>query len=112
MDNFHIYSAFERCRCGAGLVYERGSSHLNGYWQCIVVASNQQWTPDHTPRIYFRDRTIVDELSVAAQGATTRYAPEPKMSIYLESGVEEAKATPAPPPPEPQQQVATGMALS
>ena len=70
-----VFSANERCECGAGLAYLRGASVP--VWDCSAIllgdallSDGERGTVDHRiPCAYFE---IQSERSRAADGATTR----------------------------------------
>lgn len=73
-----IYSAWERCKCGAGLVRARsGQNRADGAWVCSFVALHPNLTIDHQAHIERKSsrlNPIVGEDEPAARGATTRPA--------------------------------------
>lgn len=72
-----VFSAKERCECGAGLAYDRKASHP--LWDCSAIllgdalfVAGERGVADHrTPCDYY---DIVSERSGTADGATTRPA--------------------------------------
>ena len=72
-----VFSAKERCDCGAGLAYDRRASHP--VWDCSAILlgdallpSGERGVADHrTPCSYYE---ITSERNRAANGATTRPA--------------------------------------
>jgi hypothetical protein len=70
-----VFSAKERCECGAGLAYDRRSS--TPVWDCsaillgdaLLVAGERGVIGHRTPCSFYE---IVSERNRAADGATTR----------------------------------------
>jgi hypothetical protein len=72
-----VFSADERCECGAGLAYDRRAGHP--VWDCSAIllgdallTAGERGVANHrTPCGYYE---IVSEQNAAAEGATTRPA--------------------------------------
>jgi hypothetical protein len=70
-----VFSARDRCDCGAGLAYDRRSGHP--VWDCSAIllgdallAAGERGVVDHrTPCSYYE---ILSERNPAADGASTR----------------------------------------
>lgn len=71
-----VYSAFERCCCGAGLAYDTSGDSgkpYGGYWDCSdILLETADKTATHTGKLFFRFYNIKCEEQPSAAGATTR----------------------------------------
>lgn len=70
-----VFSARERCECGAGLAYERRANPL--VWDCSAILlgdalleAGERGVAHHRPPCGYFD--VVSERSPIARGATTR----------------------------------------
>lgn len=71
-----IYAATNRCPCGAGLAYEKGSD--DRAWDCSAILlgsaieSGQPGAVEHTAKLPFVFYEIKSEKQPSAGGMTTR----------------------------------------
>lgn len=65
-----MYSATERCICGAGLAYTK---HMD-YWDCsdIIKRDPEADNYAHSDPVPFSERFIKSEVQLSAGGETTR----------------------------------------
>jgi hypothetical protein len=70
-----VFSAKERCECGAGLAYDRKASHP--VWDCSAILlgdalleAGERGVANHRSQCAFYD--VMSERNRAADGATTR----------------------------------------
>lgn len=70
------FSARARCRCGAGLAYDKDSHDIRGAWRCAAAMMHTLPTPDpfdgQHVELPFMFYEIKSEDQPSAQGATTR----------------------------------------
>ena len=73
-----VFSAYDRCPCGAGLAYYKKSSPTDGYWDCadilqgLAIPDDQEGSVQHTAKLPFVFYEIKSELQPSANGHTTR----------------------------------------
>jgi hypothetical protein len=76
-----IYSAYDRCGCGAGLAYDplfedKDSvfvGPLSGYWDCSkILLGTADQTVKHTAQLPFAFYEIKSEIQPSVNGVTTR----------------------------------------